>query len=53
MREFIRGAVRLHVLHHATLGGVHAAWLAAERAEHGNAISPGTLYPLADEVLDR
>jgi DNA-binding PadR family transcriptional regulator len=45
MREFIRGAVRLHVLHHAAKGGVHGAWMAAELAEHGYTISPGTLYP--------
>jgi len=45
MREFVRGAVRLHVLHHAAQGGVHGAWMAAELAEHGYSISPGTLYP--------
>lgn len=45
MREFIRGAVRLHVLHHANEGGVHGAWLAAELGHHGYSISPGTLYP--------
>jgi DNA-binding PadR family transcriptional regulator len=45
MREFVRGAVRLHVLHHAAEGGVHGAWMAAELAEHGYTISPGTLYP--------
>lgn len=45
MREFVRGAVRLHVLHHAAEGGVHGAWMSAELAEHGYAISPGTLYP--------
>ena len=45
MREFVRGAVRLHILHHAAEGGVHGAWMAAELAEHGYAISPGTLYP--------
>ena len=45
MREFVRGAVRLHVLHHGAEGGVHGAWMAAELAEHGYSISPGTLYP--------
>lgn len=45
MREFIRGAVRLHVLHHAAQGGVHGAWLADELTHHGYRISPGTLYP--------
>lgn len=45
MREFLRGAVRLHVLHHAAHGEVHGAWMATELAEHGYRISPGSLYP--------
>jgi DNA-binding PadR family transcriptional regulator len=45
VHEFLRGAVRLHVLHHAAHGPVHGAWLSAELAEHGYRISPGSLYP--------
>ncbi|MET7422463.1 PadR family transcriptional regulator [Dactylosporangium sp. NPDC005555] len=45
MREFQRGAVRLHILHHAAIGEIHGAWMTAELAEHGYQISPGTLYP--------
>lgn len=45
MREFQRGAVRLHILHHAAEGEIHGAWMTEELAEHGYAISPGTLYP--------
>jgi DNA-binding PadR family transcriptional regulator len=45
MREFQRGAVRLHILHHAATGEVHGAWLTTELARHGYDISPGTLYP--------
>lgn len=45
MRDFLRGAVRLHVLHHAAGAAVHGAWMAAELANHGYKISPGTLYP--------
>ena len=45
MREFQRGAVRLHILHHAAEGEIHGAWMAGELAEHGHTISPGTLYP--------
>lgn len=46
VREFRRGAVRLHVLHHAAKGGVSGAWMAGELGRHGYRISPGTLYPL-------
>lgn len=45
MRELMRGAVRLHVLHHAAEEPIHGAWMSAELARHGYAISPGTLYP--------
>ncbi|MDY6995324.1 MAG: PadR family transcriptional regulator [Actinomycetota bacterium] len=45
MREFQRGAVRVHILHHAAEHEVHGAWLTTELAHHGYAISPGTLYP--------
>jgi len=43
--EFRRGAVRLHILHHAAEGEIHGAWMAGELARHGHRISPGTLYP--------
>lgn len=57
VREFRRGAVRLHVLHHAAAGQVTGAWLSEELTHHGYRISPGTLYPLlhtleADGLLD-
>jgi DNA-binding PadR family transcriptional regulator len=45
MREFQRGAVRVHILHHAAEHEVHGAWLTEELGRHGYDISPGTLYP--------
>ncbi|MCK9931973.1 PadR family transcriptional regulator [Frankia sp. Mgl5] len=45
MREFQRGAVRLHILHHAAEGEIHGAWMSEELSRHGYQISPGTLYP--------
>lgn len=45
MREFQRGAIRLHVLHHAAAEEIHGAWMTEELARHGYRISPGTLYP--------
>ncbi|MBS1679613.1 MAG: helix-turn-helix transcriptional regulator [Actinobacteria bacterium] len=45
MREFLRGAVDLHILHHAAEAEIHGAWMSKELAEHGYDISPGTLYP--------
>ena len=45
VRELLRGAIRLHVLHHAAIEEVNGAWMAEELARHGYRISPGTLYP--------
>ncbi len=45
VREFMRGAVRLHILHHAAEQEIHGAWMTEELATHGYRISPGTLYP--------
>jgi DNA-binding PadR family transcriptional regulator len=45
MREFLRGAVRLHILHHAAHDAIHGAWISEELAHHGYKISPGSLYP--------
>jgi DNA-binding PadR family transcriptional regulator len=44
--QFLRGAVRLHILHHADIEPVHGAWMTEELAGHGYNISPGTLYPM-------
>ncbi|MHA6804622.1 PadR family transcriptional regulator [Salinifilum ghardaiensis] len=46
VREFLRGAVPVHVLHHAAEHEIYGAWMAEELAHHGYPISPGTLYPL-------
>lgn len=45
MRELMRAAVRLHILHHASEEDIHGAWMSEELANHGYSISPGTLYP--------
>lgn len=52
MRELMRGAIRLHVLHHADNDEVHGAWMAEELAHHGYRISPGTLYPTLHRMED-
>jgi PadR family transcriptional regulator, regulatory protein PadR len=53
VRWFWRGAVELHVLHHAAERELHGAWMAAELARHGYAISPGTLYPTLHRLRDQ
>ena len=50
LEAFRRGAVRLHILHHACEGEIRGAWMRDELAEHGHTISPGTLYPILHEM---
>ncbi len=45
MRELMRAAVRLHILHHAAEDDIHGAWMSQVLASHGYSVSPGTLYP--------
>jgi DNA-binding PadR family transcriptional regulator len=45
LRRFLRGAVELHILHHAAEQDIHGSWITEELARHGYRISPGTLYP--------
>ena len=52
MSEFIRGAMRLHILHHASGQEIHGAWMAEELARHGYRVSPGTLYPTLHRMQD-
>jgi DNA-binding PadR family transcriptional regulator len=46
VRDFTRGAVQVHVIHHACEGEVHGAALIEELARHGHRLSPGTVYPM-------
>jgi len=50
VRDFRRGAVRLHVLHHAATEEVYGAAIAHELASHGHVVGPGTLYPLLHDL---
>jgi DNA-binding PadR family transcriptional regulator len=46
VQDFTRGAVQVHVMHHACEGDVHGAGLIEELARHGYRLSPGTVYPM-------
>ncbi|HRJ07646.1 MAG TPA: PadR family transcriptional regulator [Prosthecobacter sp.] len=45
-REILQSFWKIHILHHASEGGVIGQWMLKELAHHGYAVSPGTLYPL-------
>jgi DNA-binding PadR family transcriptional regulator len=50
VRDFRRGAVRLHVLFHAATDEVYGAAIATELSRHGHDVGPGTLYPLLHDL---
>lgn len=45
-REIRLALWKLHILHHAAAHEVYGLWMLQELAEHGHAVSPGTLYPI-------
>jgi PadR family transcriptional regulator, regulatory protein PadR len=52
LRDFFLGSVKLHTLHHAAHAPVFGLALIRELARHVYDVSPGTVYPILDE-LDR
>ncbi|MEK3805884.1 PadR family transcriptional regulator [Bacillus sp. FSL H8-0547] len=45
MREFILGAIKIHILYHAKIEPVYGSFMIEELRSHGYEIGPGTLYP--------
>ncbi len=44
-RDLELGAIRTHILHHASQAPVYGSWMLAELERHGYSLSYGTLYP--------
>jgi PadR family transcriptional regulator len=44
-RDLELGAMRAHILHHASRAPVYGSWMLEELGRHGHALSYGTLYP--------
>ncbi len=44
-RDLELGAMRAHILHHASWAPVYGSWMLEELERHGYALSYGTLYP--------
>lgn len=45
LRDLELGAIRVHILHHASRAPVYGSWMASELGRHGYTVSYGTLYP--------
>ncbi|MDQ0861447.1 PadR family transcriptional regulator [Bacillus sp. V2I10] len=45
MREFILGAIKIHILYHAKIEPIYGSFMIEELHSHGYEIGPGTLYP--------
>jgi DNA-binding PadR family transcriptional regulator len=44
-RDFELGAIRVHILYHASTAPIYGTWMVEELARHGYKLSFGTLYP--------
>ena len=49
-KELYGGLIRLHILHHAARETIFGLGIIEELARHGYKLSPGTLYPLLQEL---
>lgn len=45
LRDLELGAIRAHILHHASRSEIYGSWMAEELRRHGYSVSYGTLYP--------
>ena len=50
LRDFLRGFMRIHILHHAAEVPIYGLWMRDELARHGYDLSVGTLYPMLHEL---
>jgi PadR family transcriptional regulator PadR len=49
-KELYGGLIRLHILYHAAREPIFGLSIIEELARHGYKLSPGTLYPLLQEL---
>ena len=49
-REILLGFWKTHILYHAGESPIHGQWILLELRRHGYELSPGTLYPLLNQM---
>jgi DNA-binding PadR family transcriptional regulator len=52
LRNFFRGFIKIHILHHVSREEIYGVQFIDELARHGYQLSPGTLYPLLHSLED-
>lgn len=52
LRDFFLGAVKIHILYHASKEEIYGTEIMEELTRHGYEISPGTLYPTLHSLED-
>ncbi|MHA1584857.1 MAG: PadR family transcriptional regulator [Promethearchaeota archaeon] len=53
LKSFKRSAIMAHILYHTSKESVYGSWLLEELSSHGYKISPGSLYPWLNDLLDQ
>ena len=52
LRDFTRGFVKIHILHHVNHEAVYGVQFLSRLAEDGYRLSPGSLYPLLHNLQE-
>ncbi|MFZ5354409.1 MAG: PadR family transcriptional regulator [Bacillota bacterium] len=52
IRDFFLGTIKIHILYHAGKEPVYGSYLIEELEEHGHHVSPGTMYPTLNSLME-
>jgi DNA-binding PadR family transcriptional regulator len=52
VRNLELGAIRAHILHHASRAEIYGSWIAEELRRHGYKVSYGVLYPALHRMAE-
>lgn len=52
-RDLELGAIKAHILHHASRAPVYGSWMLKELQRHGYELSYGTLYPALHKMEEQ
>lgn len=50
LRKLFLGFIQIHILFHANKEPIYGTWMMKELEKHGYKVSPGTIYPLLNNM---
>ena len=52
IRKIFNGLIYIHILHHGNEKPFYGTWMMEELKGHGYNVSPGTLYPVLNSMVE-